>query len=157
MADDKNLALEELKRRGIDAYGSDAPLWLQRIANYQDYPVLLNPEGTHSTHSMMWGESDGKYVVFPTVVMQGDSLVRLNPQDALRHAAQTNSLLRFDTPEEAQSFSKSEGAFNWKTPALTGFSRDLERQLRAKQGEQQPMPQEEADVMEFFQQFGRNF
>ena len=33
--------------------------FVKRILKPKDYPVLDNKDGSHSTHSMSWGDQDG--------------------------------------------------------------------------------------------------
>jgi len=76
--------------------------FIQRIMYPQYFPVLENEDGSVSTHSMAWGEVDGKQVVFPTVIQTEDGgLQRLEDESALDHALRTGEFLEFDTPEEA--------------------------------------------------------
>ena len=71
-------------------------------------PVLKNPDGTVSTHSMAYGEADGKYYVYPTVVMGGgDKLQRLSGDDAWNNAMQTENYIEFGSEKDAEWFSKN--------------------------------------------------
>ena len=68
---------------------------------------LDNRDGTMSTHSMSYGESGGKFFVFPTVIDTGQGyLKRLNPNMAFGHAFQTGEFIEFDSEEDASSFSE---------------------------------------------------
>lgn len=83
--------------------------FVNRFINSQDYPVINNPDGTYSTHKMMWGESRGKYYVFPSIEMIEDQLtdlpsVGINP---FKHAMENKNYIEFNSPEEASWFSKN--------------------------------------------------
>ena len=82
--------------------------FVKRIQNRENYPVLKNPDGSTSTHSMAWGESNGKYSVFPTVMIGKDKkLKRYSNKNAWDEAHKTGNVIQFDTPEEADWFSKT--------------------------------------------------
>lgn len=82
--------------------------FVQRILNPHAYPVLQNPDGTVSTHSMAWAEAnDGKFYVYPTVLTTPKGqLVRHSDDDAWKHTQATGNFLVFDSAEEADYFSK---------------------------------------------------
>lgn len=71
--------------------------------------VRKNDDGTHSTHLYVSGESDGKFVVYPTIY-QDDKGEYFEAKDAFREAIKRGELLEFDTDEEAKAY--AEGA--WK-------------------------------------------
>ena len=62
-----------------------------------------------STHLMAYGESDGKYVAFPTL-FQDDSGMWYEPDDAFKEAKKKGEVYKFDTEKEASDFA----AGNWK-------------------------------------------
>ena len=68
-----------------------------------------NKDGTHSTHLYVSGESDGKFVVYPTIY-QNDKGEYYEAKDAFREAIKKGELLEFDTDEEAKSYAKG----SWK-------------------------------------------
>ena len=80
--------------------------FVQRILNASDYPSLPNRDGSESTHSMAWGESDGKFYVYPTVVYEEDEMMRLGPDTAFGRAIRTDDYIEFPTIEEAYEFSR---------------------------------------------------
>jgi hypothetical protein len=89
--------LEDNKEKGF----------IQRILFPEKFPVLNNPDGTVSSHSMAWAEVDGKYVVFPTVLYNGEAgLKRYTPDKALPLVLKSGNYIEFDTPEKADYFSK---------------------------------------------------
>ena len=83
--------------------------FVQRILNPQNYPVLKNIDGSTSTHSMSWGETEGKFVVFPTVLYDNkiNKLKRFDSRDAYNRAMRSKNFIMFDDATEADWFSKS--------------------------------------------------
>lgn len=91
--------------RGLLQKNASVP-FVDRILNREKYPVLENKDGTYSTHSMAWGEADGKYFVYPTVVPSNGGMVRLPPRKAWERAMKEKDFIKFGSPEEADWFSK---------------------------------------------------
>jgi hypothetical protein len=85
--------------------------FVDRIINRRKYPVLDLGNGQYATHKMAWNESDGKYHVFPTVLYDGKELRQFSPDEAYNHAKSTGNFIEFNTPEEADYFSKRYKAF----------------------------------------------
>ncbi len=79
--------------------------FVKRIIDRDKYPVLDNGDGTHSTHSMAWGEVDGRYVVFPTVQQEGEGLVRFGDSEAFGRSMRNGEYIEFADPAEAEWFS----------------------------------------------------
>jgi hypothetical protein len=86
--------------------------FVQRILNADDYPSLPNRDGSESTHSMAWGELDGRFLVYPTVIYQEDELMRLGPDTALGHAMRSGDFIEFESETEAQEFSSQYKGFS---------------------------------------------
>ena len=81
--------------------------FIKRVLKPKDYPTLDNKDGTFSTHSMAWGEVDGKYVVFPTVLHTQDKKLKRFPfKEAWENVRKTGNFIEFDTSEEADYFSR---------------------------------------------------
>jgi len=82
--------------------------FIKRILDPGKYPTLDNKDGSTSTHSMSWAEVDGKYIVYPTVLYggKGKGLKRYDPEEALDIAIETKNFIEFDSPDEADWFSK---------------------------------------------------
>jgi hypothetical protein len=80
--------------------------FVQRILNPKKYPVKQNKDGSVSTHLMSWTESDGKYYVYPTLLMTKDGLKQYDPDEAWKHVKTTGNFIEFDLPQEADFFSK---------------------------------------------------
>ena len=55
---------------------------------------------------MAWGEVDGKFVVFPTIVQEADTLREMEPKVALEHALNTKEFISFSDPKTADLFSR---------------------------------------------------
>ena len=83
--------------------------FVKRILEKENYPTLKNDDGTYSTHSMAWASADNSNHVYPTVVYDENSkqMSRLSDKDAFNRAMKTNDSIRFDTPEDAEWFSKN--------------------------------------------------
>jgi len=82
--------------------------FVKRILNPEKYPTLPLGDGRSGTHLMSWGKIDDKYVVFPTILYdEGVGLRRFSPSEALSHVMQTDNFIEFNTPEEADWFSKN--------------------------------------------------
>jgi len=86
--------------------------FVQRIMNAADYPVLPNRDGSVSTHSMAWGEADGRYFVYPTVVLEEDEMMRLGPDTAWGRAMRTGDFIELDSAVEADEFSREYKRFS---------------------------------------------
>ena len=85
--------------------------FINRIVNVNDFPILENRDGTVSTHSMSYGEVDGKFYVFPKVVNEGGKAMRLGPDTAWTRALTSGDFIEFDNEQDAADFSKEYKAF----------------------------------------------
>jgi len=56
-----------------------------------DAPRIVNPDGSVSSHLLGWGEQDGKYYVYPSLVEQNGKLIR--PKDPFRYALGTKNFI----------------------------------------------------------------
>jgi len=81
--------------------------FVQRILKPDPKNVLDNGDGSFSTHSMAYGEADGKYFVYPTVVQTEQGLQRLDDRQAWEYSVKTGEAIPFDTAEEAEWFSQN--------------------------------------------------
>ena len=81
--------------------------FVRRILLPNQYPSLDNKDGSYSTHSMSWGESDDGAFVYPTVVNVGGKLKRLSQKKAMDYAKETGEFIKFDNPDEADWFSRN--------------------------------------------------
>ena len=80
--------------------------FVRRILDKDNSPVLKNKDNTISTHSMAWGESDGRYFVYPTVQREGDKLKRYDDKEAWNRAMDQKEYIEVSSPEEADWLSK---------------------------------------------------
>ena len=81
--------------------------FVDRIVNKDKYPVLNYGNGNHATHKMAWGEADGKYYAYPTIVFDGRDLVELADDSAFDHAMKTGQFIEFDKPTDAAWFTQN--------------------------------------------------
>lgn len=79
----------------------------QRVLKPNSFPSIDNGDGSVSTHKMAWGDADGKYMAFPTIIQGADGkLVELAPQEAQRYAQESGEYRKFDKPEDAESYAE---------------------------------------------------
>ena len=82
--------------------------FVNRIINYQNSPRLDLGGGQYATHKMAWTEADGKYYVYPTVLLQGDNTLKeYKPDDAWRQVRQSGNFIEFNSPNDADWFSRN--------------------------------------------------
>lgn len=89
---------------GVLIKNMDKP-FVKRVLMRDFYPKMDLGNGRHATHKMAWGESDGRYFVFPTVIFDGKQLKDYG-SDAFGHAMSTGNFIEFESPEEADWFSR---------------------------------------------------
>lgn len=98
------LDVEEVLQR------NSSPRFVQRILNPFKAPVAVDdedPEGQRvMTHKMAWGEADGKYYVFPTVMEDENGQLRNYGDSAFNEAIRRRDFIVFDSPEDADEFSQ---------------------------------------------------
>ena len=87
--------------------GHSGKSFVQRILDPDQYPKLDLGDGKSATHLMSWGESDGKYLVFPTVLYDNGRLQQYKPDDAFSTAISSGNYIEFDRKEDADWFSKN--------------------------------------------------
>ena len=82
--------------------------FVQRILNPKKYPSIPAEGGKRATHKMMWGEADGKFFVYPSIIHKKGKLVDLGVKSnkAMEHALTSGEYIRFSTAKEAEQFSK---------------------------------------------------
>ena len=80
----------------------------QRVLKPNSYPAIKNEDGSESTHRMAYGEVDGRYVAYPTIVQpkQSKELVQLGDRDAFEYAMRSGEFRSFGTEKEAQSYAE---------------------------------------------------
>jgi len=102
----KNKKYNDKWLKGI-LLGNREKSFIKRILRTDNYQPLDNGDGTTSTHSMAYGEADGKYYVYPTVLMAGDGLKRFGDDEAWDAAHRTGNVIEFDSEKDASWFSKN--------------------------------------------------
>jgi len=85
---------------------NDDKQFVRRILHPDAYPQLRLPDGTRQSHLMEWGEADGKYFVYPRIGYERGALKDWG-KDAFNRAIARRDYIAFDTPEEAEWFSKN--------------------------------------------------
>lgn len=79
----------------------------QRILKPNAYPAIDNGDGSVSTHRMAYGEADGKFVAYPTIVQQKDGkLVQLGDNEAFDFAMKNKEYRSFDKEDDAASYAE---------------------------------------------------
>lgn len=102
--------------------------FINRMMNANDFPVLENRDGTVSTHSMAYGEADGQYFVYPTVVYQDGKMMRLGPDTAWTRAMESGDYVMFENEDDAREFSSEYKQFMpfFESAKPTEIWKDLE-------------------------------
>lgn len=86
----------------------------KRILNPSKYPVINNEDGSISTHEMAWGEKDGKFIAYPTVIqLPTGKLQRVPPEIAEYWALENKEYREFSTPHDAENYSRGGYKFQW--------------------------------------------
>lgn len=80
--------------------------FVQRILNPGDLR-LDRGDGKFSTHSMAWGEADGTFYVYPTVMQDENGQLKDYGDQAWQHAKDTGNVIPFDNAKEAAWFSEN--------------------------------------------------
>ena len=82
--------------------------FVKRILSPDDYPSIPLNNGKRATHLMSWGEADGNYFVFPTVVQDAKTkkLIHLDEAEAFDYAIKNNEYLQFKDALSAAMISK---------------------------------------------------
>jgi hypothetical protein len=89
--------------------------FVQRILHPDKYPVMDIGNGGIATHKMAWGESDGKYQVYPTIIHKDGELIEYKDKEAYDHAMKTGEYIEFKDPAEAAWFGERYKAY-WEGP-----------------------------------------
>lgn len=103
----------EIRQKGTAIQSPTVPLdsklnFEQRILNPNSNPSIDNGDGSMSTHRMAYGEVDGEYVAFPTIVQQpkAKGLTELQDKDAFDYAMKSGEYRSFKTEDEAKSYAE---------------------------------------------------
>jgi len=81
--------------------------FVKRIINKDKYPSVKNKDGSHSTHLMAYAEVDDKIIAYPEIIMKKGKLKKLTPEKAIKYALDNNEYISFNSPEEADIFTKN--------------------------------------------------
>lgn len=81
--------------------------FVQRILDPTNFPFIDRGNGDYSTHKMAWGESDGKFMVFPTIVHVGNRLVELSPDQAWKFATRSGEFIELPDAKTAEWFAQN--------------------------------------------------
>ena len=86
--------------------------FMQRLTNRYIFPLIDNPDKSVSSHKMSWGQFGDKYYAYPSVDYFNGKLTdfTIPPWDnnfAFDLALQNNNFIPFNTPEEADFFTKN--------------------------------------------------
>jgi hypothetical protein len=85
--------------------------FVKRILRPEAFPTLKEGKNQVATHKMAWGESDGKYYVFPTIMQEEDKTLKEYGKDAFDVAMKRREFISFDNPKDAEDFSKNYKAY----------------------------------------------
>ncbi|AUV61841.1 hypothetical protein HWB52_gp26 [Pseudomonas phage Littlefix] len=80
----------------------------KRVLKPNEYPAIPNDDGSVSTHRMAYGETDGRYVAYPTIVQpkKANELVELGDRDAFEYAMKSGEYRSFKTEDEAKAYAE---------------------------------------------------
>jgi len=81
--------------------------FVKRMLDPGSYPVARDEAGNPMTHLMSDAEVEGRFIAFPTLRFDGNTLVEdTDPMTAIK----SGNFIEFDTPEEASAFARG----SWK-------------------------------------------
>ena len=83
--------------------------FVDRIINKDKYPVIENSDNTYSTHKMSYANVDGKFIVYPNIILYPETknLIELKPKEAINYAIESKEFIPFDKEEDAKWFSEN--------------------------------------------------
>jgi len=82
--------------------------FVQRILSPEGSPSLDYGDGYRATHQMSWSERDGKFLVYPNIMLEpSGELLERKGAEAFEEAVRRNNYIEFKTAEEADWFSKN--------------------------------------------------
>lgn len=89
--------------------GNEDKQFVQRILRPNEFPAMNLGKGQTGTHLMAWTKSDGKYYVYPTIEYdtKSKSLTNWGADRGWEEAKKKGEMISFDTPQEADWFSKN--------------------------------------------------
>ena len=106
---------EQMDRLGFDKGGEalGPPKFEKRIARPDPKMFIKDPKsGNPQTHRMAWGNIEGQFIAYPTIVEQDGKLVQYeNNTDTMKLMKKNGNYKAFDTKEEAEAYADG----GWKT------------------------------------------
>lgn len=100
-----------VRNQGSQIQSPDVPLdsklqFEQRILNPNKFGAIDNGDGSESTHRMAYGETDGRFVAYPTIVQRGKALQQLGDDEAFDYAMRSGEHRSFKTEAEAKAYAE---------------------------------------------------
>lgn len=81
--------------------------FVQRILTPDEFPRIKHSDG-FATHRMAWANTDGgKAIVYPTILLGSKGELKDYGSDALSHVINTDNFIEFNSPKEAEWFTKN--------------------------------------------------
>jgi hypothetical protein len=106
---------EQMDRLGFDKGGetSGPPKFEKRIARPDPEMFIKDPQsGNPQTHRMGWGDIEGQFIAYPTIIEQDGKLVQYgNNTETMKLMKKSGNFKAFDTKEEAEAYADG----GWKT------------------------------------------
>ena len=106
---------EQMNRLGFDNGGeaSGPPKFEKRIARPDPEMFIKDPQsGNPQTHRMGWGDIEGQFIAYPTIIEQDGKLVQYgNNTKTMKLMKKSGNFKAFDTKEKAKAYAEG----NWKT------------------------------------------
>ena len=106
---------EQMDRLGFDNGGetSGPPKFEKRIARPDPEMFIKDPQsGNPQTHRMGWGDIEGQFIAYPTIIEQDGKLVQYgNNTETMKLMKKSGNFKSFDTKEEAEAYADG----GWKT------------------------------------------
>ena len=106
---------EQMDRLGFDNGGeaSGPPKFEKRIARPDPEMFIKDPQsGNPQTHRMGWGDIEGQFIAYPTIIEQDGKLVQYgNNTETMKLMKKSGNFKAFDTKEEAEAYADG----GWKT------------------------------------------
>lgn len=79
--------------------------FVKRILEPNKFPRLPQKDGSVATHKMADSEVNGKYIVYPTVLYDGEKLIDYG-DSAINHVLESGNYIEFPSAESASFFAK---------------------------------------------------
>ena len=92
---------------------SGPPKFEKRIARPDPEMFIKDPQsGNPQTHRMGWGDIEGQFIAYPTIIEQDGKLVQYgNNTETMKLMKKSGNFKAFDTKEKAKAYAEG----NWKT------------------------------------------